>query len=86
MDMGVAEIKSELIDRIEHADANQLTDLYGLIANYFGSQVVIGGEVDELSDYQKQRLETSIQQAKAGLGTPAIDAVRKARKKYGLNG
>jgi len=84
--MEVAEIKHELIDRIEHADADQLKELYGLMLNYFGSQIVIGGEIDELSDYQKEQIAKGLEQADAGLIVPFDEVTKRLREKYGLNG
>jgi hypothetical protein len=83
--MEEATLKIELIDKIEHADAKQLKEIYGLVTNYFDSQVDIG-EWDTLSDYRKERIAKSIEQADAGLYVSAKDVSASMRKKYGLNG
>ena len=83
--MEVAALKNDLIDRIEHADPNQLKQLYGLMINYFNSLDVIGGE-EKLSDYQKKQIEKGLEQADAGLITPFDEVTQKLREKYGLNG
>jgi len=78
-------LKSNLIDKIEHADSTQLKEIYGLVTNYFNSRDTID-EWDSLPEYRKERILKSIEQADAGLGTPAKDVIRMTRKKYGLNG
>ena len=83
--MEEAALKLELFDKIEHADIKQLQEIYGLVINYFNGQDILG-EWDSLPEYQKERIEESIQQANDGLGTPARDIIQRAREKYGLNG
>ena len=60
--MEEAAIKLELHDKIEHADSNQLKEIYGLITDYFSDQETLG-EWDSISQYQKDRIEKSIEQA-----------------------
>ena len=78
-------LKTELIDKIEHADANQLKEIYGLLINYFNGQ-----ETEEgwglLPEYQKEQIMKGLEEADAGLGTPFDEVTRKLREKYGLNG
>jgi hypothetical protein len=63
----------------------QLKELYGPITNYFnGNQSVEDWEL--LSEAQKEKIMKGLQQAKAGLGTPAKDVIKNAGEKYGLNG
>lgn len=83
--MKAAEIKLDLYDKIEHADFEQLKELYGLITNYFnGTKAVEDWEL--LSESQKKKINQSLEQADAGLGTPAKEAIKKVREQYGLNG
>ena len=82
--MEEAALKLELHDKIEHADSNQLKEIYGLITDYFSDQETLG-EWDSISQYQKDRIEKSIEQANAGLCRPAKDIIREVREKYGLN-
>jgi hypothetical protein len=83
--MKAAEIKLDLYDKIEHADFEQLKELYGLITNYFnGTEAVEDWEL--LSESQKNKINQSLEQADAGLGTPAKEAIKKVREQYGLNG
>jgi hypothetical protein len=84
--MNVAEIKTDLHDKIEHADSNQIKEIYGLVINYFNSQYSPEEEWESLPEYQKDRILKSIGQADAGLGTPAEEVIKSARRKYGLNG
>jgi hypothetical protein len=83
--MEEATLKIELIDKIERADFKQLQEIYGLLTNYFNSQDATG-EWDRLSDYRKERIARSIEQANAGLYESAKDVSARIRKKYGLNG
>lgn len=83
--MKAAEIKLDLYDKIEHADFEQLKELYGLITNYFnGTEAVEDCEL--LSESQKKKINQSLEQADAGLGAPAKEAIKKVREQYGLNG
>jgi hypothetical protein len=83
--MEEATLKLELHEKIEHADIEQLHEIYGLLTNYFNSNDTTG-DWDTLSDYRKERIHKSIEQANAGLGTPAQDVIQRMREKYGLNG
>lgn len=83
--MEEAALKNELHDKIEHADIKQLNEIYGLLINYFNSNDNTG-DWDTLSDYRKERINKSIEQADAGLYVPVKEVVERVRKKYGLNG
>ena len=83
--MEEAALKIELHDKIEHADPKQLNEIYGLLINYFNSNDSTG-EWDTLSDYRKERINKSIEQANAGLYVPPKEVSDRIRKKYGLNG
>ncbi|MFD0763591.1 hypothetical protein ACFQZI_01915 [Mucilaginibacter lutimaris] len=83
--MSTAELKSELIDRIEHADDVQVKQLYGLMLNYFNGHNDIE-EWDMLPKYQQDRLNKSLEQADAGLVKPLGDVTKKIREKFGLDG
>ncbi len=85
-DMKEATLKIDLHDKIEHANPNQLKELYGLITNYFNSKTDITEGWDSLSEFQKERLTKSMEQANAGLGTPVKDVIKRTREEYGLNG
>lgn len=78
-------IKFDLHDKIDHADAHQLEDLHVLITNYLKGDSTDNGW-DTLSKPMQDKLSNSIEQADAGLGTPAKEVIRGVRKKYGLNG
>lgn len=77
-------IKTQLIDKIEHADFKQLKEIYSLLNNYFSGQQE--DVWDSLSARQKDKITKSIEQANTGLGVPATEVIQIARKKYGLNG
>jgi hypothetical protein len=78
-------LKIDLHDKIEHADLKQLREIYGLIFNYFNCQDSTE-EWDLLPEYQKKQIMISLEQADAGLGTPAKEIIQRSREKYGLNG
>lgn len=77
-------IKTQLIDKIEHADFKQLKEIYSLLNNYFSGRQEDGW--DSLSAHQKEKITKSIEQANAGLGVSATEIIQMARKKSGLNG
>lgn len=81
--MNNAAIKTELHDRIEHADDKQIREIYGLMLNYFNENEENGW--DTLSPYHQDRITRSIKQAEAGLGVSAKDVLKQAREKHGLN-
>jgi len=84
--MEEATLKIELIDKIEHADFNQLREISGLLTNYFNSKYDETGGWDSLSEHQKKRITESIAQADAGLGTPVKEVLQRTRDKFNLNG
>ncbi|MDB5159149.1 MAG: hypothetical protein JWR50_3856 [Mucilaginibacter sp.] len=83
--MEEATLKEDLIDKIEHADHKQLREIYGLITNYFNENEDEEGW-DSLTEFHKEKITKSIAEGEAGLGTPASEVIKQARKKYGLNG
>jgi len=78
-------LKIDLHDKIDHADADQIKELYCLIINYFNGNELVKEE-NSLSESQKNILYKSLEQADAGLGTPLKDINNKLRAKYNLNG
>jgi hypothetical protein len=78
-------LKIDLHDKIDHADADQVRELYGLIINYFNGTESVE-EDNFLSEAQKKILYKSLEQADAGLGTSLKDINNKLRAKYNLNG
>jgi len=83
--MEVNAIKVDLIDKIEHADDNQLKEIYGLITNYFNG-LEENEDWDSLSEIQQKLIMKSIEQADAGLVAPVEEVIKRSREKYGLNG
>jgi hypothetical protein len=84
--MNVAELRTDLHDKIDHADSSQIKEIYGLLINYFNGQYSPEKEWESLPEYQQNRILKSLKQADAGLGKPAEDVIKNARSKYGLNG
>jgi hypothetical protein len=83
--MKVAELKIDLLDKIEHADPSQLKELYGLITNYFNSNDD-AEEWEAMPEFHKKLIDKGLEQANAGLGSPLKEVNKKLRDKYGLNG
>ena len=83
--MSTAELKNELHEKIDHADDTQVQQLYGLMLNYFNGLDDVE-EWDSLSKFQQDQINIGLEQAEAGLGSPATEVIRSIREKYGLNG
>jgi len=66
--MKEAALKIDLHDKIDHANAGQLQELYGLITNYFNGKQSVE-EWDTLTTGQKKLINKGLEQADAGLGT-----------------
>jgi hypothetical protein len=78
-------LKIELHDKIDHANPKQLNEIYDLLVSYFNTKDNTG-DWDTLSDYRKERINKSIEQANTGLYVSAKEVSERIRKKYGLNG
>jgi len=83
--MKEAALKVDLHDKIDHADFDQLKELYGLITNYFNSNQAVD-EWDMLPAHQQKLIDKGLEQADAGLGTPLNEVNKRLREKLGLNG
>ncbi|HTK21493.1 MAG TPA: hypothetical protein VL442_18365 [Mucilaginibacter sp.] len=83
--MKTAEIKLDLHHKIDNAGSKQLKEIYGLVLNYLNGNSTTE-EWDSLSDAQQKKIIQGLEEANAGLGTPAKDIIKKTREKYGLNG
>ena len=84
--MNSAAIKTDLIDRIKHADDKQLKELQGLVLGYFNVQEHNEEEWNSLPEEHRHILLKSLAEADAGLGRPFDEVTRELREKYGLNG
>ncbi|WP_295671615.1 hypothetical protein [uncultured Mucilaginibacter sp.] len=83
--MEAAELKIELIDKIEHADFKQLREISGLLINYFNSQYDPTEGWDALPESHKEAINEGLEQLDAGLGVPFKEVNERLKKKYGLN-
>jgi hypothetical protein len=79
-----ASLKTDLIDKIEHADYHQLREIQGLLNNYFNGNAAVE-EWNLLPEWQKEQIEEGLKEADAGLGTPFKEVTKSLREKYGLN-
>jgi len=83
--MKEAALKTDLIDKIEHADYNQLREIQGLLNNYFNGNADVE-KWDSLPEWQKKQIEEGLKEADAGLGATFKEVTKSLREKYGLNG
>ena len=83
--MKAAELRSDLLHKIEGLNFHQLKDIYGLFQNYLNSNESME-EWDQLTLPQRLKIEEGIQQANAGRTKPVTEVTARLRKKYGLNG
>jgi len=83
--MKTAEIKLDLHNKIDNVASKQLKEIYGLVINYLNSNNTVE-KWDALTETQKNKIMQGLDQADAGLGTPAKEVIKRAREKYGLNG
>ena len=83
--MNAAEIKSDLLSKIDSLNGRQLKDVYGLLQNYING-INSADEWDKLSPQLQQKIQAGLSQANAGMTTPVAAITDRLRKKYGLNG
>jgi hypothetical protein len=82
--MNAAEIRTDLLNKIETMNIAQLKEFYGLLHNYFNSSA--DEEWNNLTAPQKAKIEKGIAQADAGITKPIQEVTSRLRHKYGLNG
>ena len=82
--MNETTLKTDLHDKIAHADIDQLKGIYGLITNYLNGYEE-PEEWDSMPELHKNLINKGLEQADAGLGTPLKTVNQKMRQKYGLN-
>jgi hypothetical protein len=83
--MNEAALKTDLHDKIEHADPGQLKEIYGLLTNYFNGKES-AAEFELLPEWQKEHILQGLKEADAGLGTSFSEVTKSLQQKYGLNG
>lgn len=82
--MTIAALKTELHDKIEHADEQKLEGLYKVVSSYLNDEEI--EEWDLLPQSHKDAIEEGLKQLDAGERIPAKEAIKNLREKYGLNG
>ena len=83
--MKAAELRSDLLHKIEELNFHQLKDIYGLFQNYLNGKESVE-DWDQLTLPQRQKIEAGVKQANAGQTKPLTEVTARLRKKYGLNG
>jgi hypothetical protein len=78
-------IRTELHDKIDHADSKQLQQLYGLVLNYLNGKES-SDDWDLLPELHKNLILKGLAQANAGLGTELGEANAAIRSKFGIDG
>ncbi|MCY7410717.1 MAG: hypothetical protein LH473_10615 [Chitinophagales bacterium] len=76
-------IKEQLHKKIEGLDATQLTEVYGLIENYFQDNV-LSEEWDNLSVEIKLQIDSGINELDKGKGIPHEMVMKEIKSKYGI--
>jgi predicted transcriptional regulator len=77
--MKTAEIKLDLHNKIDNVASKQLKEIYGLVINYLNSNNTVE-KWDALTEAQKNKIMQGLDQADAGLGTPAKEVIKRARE------
>ncbi len=82
--MKAAELRSDLLHKIEELNFNQLKDIYGLFQNYLNSKESVE-DWDELTLPQQKKIKAGIEQDNAGNTKPVAEVISRLRQKYGLS-
>ena len=83
--MKAGEIRSDLLNKIEHMNLAQLKAFYGLLQNYFNSNEHVENW-DTMTAMQRKKIEKGITEADSGKTKPLTEIVYRLKQKYGLNG
>lgn len=83
--MNAAQIRLELLEKIEPMTIPQLKEFYGFFQNYFNNKDIAEGW-DNLTTLHKAKIEQGIAQADAGNTKPLREVTSRLRQKYKLNG
>jgi len=83
--MSAAEIRTDLLKKIETKSPSRLNEFYGLFQNYSDSHDT-PEEWAAMTALQKAKIEKGIAQADAGITRPLNEVTARLRQKYGLNG
>ena len=75
-------MKNELIKELSKADDMTIKNMYGVFKIVRQNKNSPGW--NELSDTQKEKINTGIQQLKEGKGLDALKVTSALRKKYGI--
>ncbi len=81
--MTETKIKEQLHKKIEGLDATQLTEVYGLLENYFQDNV-LNEEWDNLSAEIKSQIDNGINELDSGKGIPHELVMKEIESKYGI--
>jgi hypothetical protein len=75
-------MKNELIKELSKADEMTIKNMYGVFKIVRQNKNSPGW--NELSDTQKEKIDTGLQQLKEGKGLDALKVTSALRKKYGI--
>ena len=83
--MNAAEIKWDLLRKIETMSITQLKEFYGVLQNHFNSNDS-AEEWSSMTTQQKAKIEKGIAQADAGMTKPLNEITSRLRQEYGMHG
>ena len=75
-----AEIKLDLLRKMEGLNVRQLKEVYGLLQNYFNSNETVEEWVS-MTSAQKEKIEKGIKQADANITKPLAEVTTRLRRK-----
>ena len=80
--MSTADIKSELIRKIDSLSSEHIEEVYGILLNYL-NKLVPGESLESLSVNERGAIERGIAQLDRGERIPHAQVMEKAKTKYG---
>lgn len=80
--MNAAELKTDLLRKINELDEHRLVEAYGVLSNFINSG---NDEFGKLTPSQQEALQLGINQLDNGLGEKHINVIAEARAKYSKN-
>ncbi len=79
--MNASELKLKLFKQIDTLEINQLQELYGIFKNFLSSNRE-EKDWNSLSDYEKEGIESAIEEIDSGYGINHDVVLNEYRKKY----
>lgn len=77
--MNVADLKTDLLRKINELDEHRFVEAYGVLSNFINSG---NDELEKLTPCQQEALQSGIDQLDNGLGKNHVNIIAEARAKY----